>query len=224
MRKLLLAPLLLAATPAFAQVETLDQIEPGAGEIQVELFTGPGGSVVEVLAGVTDRIVLGAEAELEDGKLEELGLVGLLRLLDPEERPVGVGIGASASIDRHGKWSGAEGRLIIERRNASWWLQGDAIVRHKREDGHGGTGLAYAASAQRRVLGAWFGIEASGRLARISGDEELAPAGEHYAGPSLTFDREIGEHKEVEIGLAWLERLKGHGSNAGPRAFAQFSF
>jgi hypothetical protein len=97
-------------------------------------------------------------------------------------------------------------------------------VRDAREDGAAGTGLAYAASVQRSLGGdTWLGIEASGQLARLDGATELAAAGRHYAGPSLTADLPIGA-SEVELGFAWLQRLRGDGPGSGPRIFAQFTF
>jgi hypothetical protein len=225
--------LLACTAPALAQdgPEQLDQIEPGAGEWQAEYygaFGGAGEQSLELLVGVSDRLVLGAEAEFEgprDGlSFDTIALVALYRAVDPEDHPVGVGIKVEASVGRDGRLARLETRAIVERRGPSWWLQGDLILRHVREDGARGTGVAYAASVQHALGGkAWLGIEASGQAARIGGAAELAPQGNHYAGPSLTVERPIGDG-EVELGLAWLHRLRGNGPGSGPRIFAQFSF
>ena len=60
--------LLTAASPVLAQEapEQLEQIEPAAGERQAEYygaFGGHGEQSVELLAGVSDQLVLGAEIE-----------------------------------------------------------------------------------------------------------------------------------------------------------------
>ena len=68
MRHLLLLPLLFGALPALAQVEELDQVEPGKGAWQAETLGSYGGAddhQIEVIAGVTDRLVLGMRAEFE---------------------------------------------------------------------------------------------------------------------------------------------------------------
>ncbi|WP_448664465.1 hypothetical protein ACG3SL_07255 [Sphingomonas sp. CJ20] len=223
MRLLLLPVVLMFALPAYAQVEQLDQIEPDAGEIQAEVFTGPGGTAFEALIGVSRHFALGGEVEMEDGRVEEAGAVALVRFTDPDRAPLGLGIGGQAMLGAGGRLRELELRGLIERRGKRWWVQLDPILRHARDsDGGRGTGIAYAVSAQRSLAGGvWLGAEASGRLARLSGSAELAPAAEHYAGPSLTVQARGGD---VEIGLAWLQRLKGQGAKSGPRLFVQLSF
>lgn len=230
LRHLPLSLLLLAASPAWAQAEQLEQIEPGAGEQQVEYFGGFGGEgeqSVQGMIGLSDRLALGVEAEFRgprDGiAFDGLGLVALYRVADPEERPVGIGFEAVATFDRDARLAGGEGRLIVERHTRRWWFQADAIVRMAREQGDHGTGIAYATSVSRAVAGVWVGVEASGQLARIEGDPMLAPRGQHYVGPSLTIEREMGE-RQIEFGLAWMQRIAGKGPGSAPRVFVQFTF
>lgn len=148
------------AVPALAQggPEQLDQIEPGAGEWQAEYFGafgGDGEQAVEVLAGVSDRLALGGELEMEgprDGlRLDSLSLTALYRVSDPEAQPVGFGIEVQASIGRDARIAGAEARAIVEVRRRGWWAQADAILRQSREDHRQGTGTAYGASIQRSL-------------------------------------------------------------------------
>lgn len=226
------AGLLALSPPALAQgPESLDQLEPGAGEVQMEWlgdFGGEGEQGLELLIGLSDRLMIGAEAEFEgprDGLVfEEAAAVLMVRFADPEDAPVGLGVMGEVAIGRGGRLAGLEARGIIERQSERWWLQGNAMLRHAREDGARGTGIAYSASAQREAGGLWLGVEASGQLLRIGGAPELAPQGSHYAGPSLTVEREFGADSEVEIGLAWLQRLKGDGAPSGPRVFVQVTF
>jgi hypothetical protein len=226
MRALLCLPLLVAASPAFAQVEQLTQVEPGKGEWQLEYFGAYGGHdehAVEAIAGVTDKVAIAVDAEFSGDTFEAAGLGALYRFADPEHAPVGLGVMVSGGIDRDGEFSGAELRGIVDLRRPEWWVQGDLMLRHSREHGHKGTGVAYATSVQRAIGHeiAWLGIEASGRLARISGDHELAPEGEHYVGPSLTVEF---AHGDIELGAAWLQRVAGEGPKSQPRVFVQFTF
>ncbi|MDT8757925.1 hypothetical protein MZO42_04380 [Sphingomonas psychrotolerans] len=225
MRHLLFLPLLCAAAPAFAQVEELDQIEPGKSEWQAELLGSYGGTddhQIELITGVTDQLVLGVQAEFEGRRLEGWGPVALYRFSDPEEKPVGLAGEVQIEIDRGGHLGEAELRGIVERQTRAWWLQANVMLRYQRDEGERGTNVAYATSVQH-ALGdkAWLGIEASGRALRLGGSPEAAPQGEHYAGPSLTL--ELAEEK-LELGAAWLQRLSGEGPNSEPRVFVQFTF
>jgi len=43
--------------------------------------------------------------------------------------------------------------------------------------------------------------------------------------PASLSNKEVGEdHREVEIGLAWLARLDGDGPKSSPRVLVQFLF
>lgn len=225
MRHLLFLPLLFVAAPAFAQVEELDQVEPGKGEWQAEYLGSFGGQddhQLELITGVTDKLVLGVQAEFEGRVLEGWGPVALYRFSDPEEKPVGLAAETQIEIDRGGRLGEAELRGIVERRTPAWWLQANVMLRYQRDDGARGTNVAYATSVQH-ALGekAWLGIEASGRALRLGGDAQAAPQGEHYVGPSLTL--ELADEK-LELGAAWLQRLAGDGPKSEPRVFVQFTF
>jgi hypothetical protein len=224
--------LLAAPVPALAAgPEQLDQIEPGKGEWQAELFGVYGGEqahAIEALYGVSDRIAVGMEieAERDGGRLhvDTLAATILFRLSDPEDAPLGVGIKLQGAFGNGARLAEAEARLILERRTARWWVQADAIVRHARDDGEAGTGLAYAGSLQRTLGGdIWFGVEASGQLARLGGEAALAPGGQHHLGPSLTVERRLGRGG-IEFGLAYLQRIAGRASGSAPRLFVQVTF
>ncbi|WP_145960888.1 hypothetical protein [Sphingosinithalassobacter portus] len=227
------AALAMLAGPAAAQsVEQLDQLEPGAGEVQVEYFGawgGEGEQAFELLAGVTDHLAVGGEAEFEgprDGlMLEQWGVAALWRFADPQEARVATGLMAELGLDRSGALSDITGRFIAESIGERWWWQANLIVRHAREAGERGTGLAYGASVQRALAEQWWlGVEASGQFARLSGAPELAPRGAHWFGPSLTADIELTESSELEIGAAWMFRVVGDGQPSGPRIFLQATF
>lgn len=220
MRRLLLLLSLLIASPAFAQVEQLEQIEPEKGVFQVELFSGPGGQVIEGLAGITDTLALGGEIEFEDGRFDAGDVTALLRLTDPERDAVGLAVEGQIGFGGGGTLREIELRAMIERRGSRWWLQADPILRQTREDGARDTAIAYAVSAQRRLLGVWLGVEASGRIARIAG-EAGDRGGRHYIGPSVTLET-AGD--KAEIGLAWMQRVAGAGNRSGPKAFVQIDF
>jgi hypothetical protein len=234
MARLACAALANLAVPALANgPEQLDQLEPEAGAWQAEYFSlwgsGEDAQVLELLYGVGDSIALGLELESEwvgsTLEPEELGLVALLTLADPEEDVVGMGAEVEAAFDGDVRLTEIEGRFIAEKITELWWLQGDLIVRHSREDGASGTGLAYGVAISRAVADdIWFGVESSGQLTRFGGNAFLAPSGQHYAGPSLTLEKDIGEDGEIEIGLAYLHRLRGAGPGSRARFFVQFTF
>ncbi|MBB5709273.1 hypothetical protein [Sphingomonas xinjiangensis] len=223
MRFILLAPLLLAAVPAAAQVELLDQIAPEAGRGQVQVTTAPGGESVQLMSGVSDLLALGGSLEFEDGVLEEASASAMFRFSEPDEGPLGVAVELTGSLARGGSLRNLEARLILERQSDTWWVQGTGIVRNSREGDERGTGLAYVGSLQRKLAGAWLGVETSGRFARLSGSGEVFGTGQYYAGPSLTLEQGLGE-KDLEVGLSWQQRLKGKGARSGPRIYAQFTF
>ncbi|MBL0914671.1 MAG: hypothetical protein IBJ13_03895 [Sphingopyxis sp.] len=229
---LLLAVAMATPQAARANPEVIDQLEPEGGEWEVEwqgYFGGEGEQGFEALYGLNDHLAIGAEVEFEGPdsgfEFEEVSAVLLYRFTDHSDKPVGFGILGEASITRGGGFAGFSTRAIVERKRDGWWLQGNAILRHEREDGAKGTGLAYAVSAQAEIAEEiWLGFEASGQPLRVSGNPALAPEGPHYVGPSLTIEKEIGDDGEVEIGLAWLERVAGSSAPSGPRVFVQFIF
>lgn len=208
--------------------EQIEQLEPEAGEWQLQYsgaYGGADGHEVEIGRGVGRHwaLGLGAEVEAVDGHLEldDLAAVALVRLVEPEDRPVGLGLMGEVSVDRSGRFAGAELRAIAESRSPRWWLQANLMLRHRREDGEAGTNLAYVASVQRGPAPFWYGIEASGRALRLGGDEDAAPARQHYLGPSVTYR---AERSALELGVAWMARIAGRGAPSGPRVFAQLDF
>lgn len=227
-----LATLTLAA-PALAQAgpEQLEQIEPGAGEWQLEYYgihAGDGAHSLQAMTGLSDWLAVGGEVEFAEWPgglhLDTAGLAALIRIADPEDRPVGLGVELQVSLDPDARLAGLEGRAIVERRSAHWWGQADLILRHVRDGGEQGTGIAYAASLSRAIGdGNWLGIEVSGQAARLSGDAALVPEGQHYAGPSLTLERMFGK-TQLELGAAWLQQWRGDRTGSGPRVFVQLGF
>lgn len=224
---------LAAASPALAQAgpEQLEQIEPGAGEWQLEYYgihAGDGAHSLQAMAGLSDWLAVGGEVEFAERPsglhLDTVSLAALIRVADPDERPVGFGVELQVSLDPDARLSGIEGRAIVERRSKRWWGQTDLILRHVRDGGDQGTGIAYAASLSHAIgEGNWLGIEASGQAARLGGDATLVPQGQHYAGPSLTLERMVGK-SQIELGAAWLQQWRGDRTGSGPRVFVQLSF
>lgn len=208
--------------------EQIEQLEPEAGEWQLQYsgaYGGADGHELEIGRGVGRHWALGVGAEVEavDGHLQLDGLsaVALVRLVEPEDRPVGLGLMGQVSVDRAGRYAGAELRAIAESRSPRWWLQANVMLRHRREDGEAGTNLAYVASIQHGPAPFWYGIEVSGRAARLGGDADAAPAAQHYVGPSVTYR---SARSGLELGFAWMARVAGDGAPSGPRVFAQLDF
>ncbi|GAA0741141.1 MULTISPECIES: hypothetical protein [Sphingomonas] len=217
-----------AAAHAQSGPEQIEQLEPGAGEWQLQYsgaYGGADGHELEIGRGVGRHWALGVGAEVEavDGHLQLDGLsaVALLRLIEPDDRPVGLGMMGQVSVDRAGRYAGSELRGIAESRSTRWWLQANVMLRHRREEGEAGTSLDYVASIQHGPAPLWYGIEVSGRAVRLAGDDDVAPAGQHYIGPSLTYR---SAHSGLELGLAWMARVAGGGAPSGPRVFAQLDF
>ncbi len=208
--------------------EQIEQLEPEAGEWQLQYSGAYGGAdshELEIGRGVGRHLALGVGAEVEavDGHLRLDGFSGvaLVRLIEPEDRPVGLGLMGQVSVDRAGRYAGAELRGIAESRSTRWWLQANLMLRHRCEEGEAGTNIAYVASIQHGPAPFWYGIEVSGRAARLGGDDDAAPSGQHYVGPSLTYR---SERSGLELGLAWMARVAGDGAPSGPRVFAQLDF
>ncbi|MHA4837830.1 hypothetical protein [Sphingopyxis sp. MSC1_008] len=211
--------------------ESLDQLEPVGGEKQIEwlgTFGGDREHGLELLVGVSDRLAIGGEIEFEGPNngltLDEASAILLYRFNDPKATAVGFGLMGEVSMGRGARVTAVEARGIAENQNERWWLQGNAILRHAREGGRQGTGIAYSVSIQRSVAGMWIGLEASGHAVRLGGQREFAPQGNHYTGPSVTIERDFGAEGEIEIGLAWLHRMTGDGVPSAPRAFVQYTF
>ncbi|OAN59839.1 hypothetical protein A7X12_01640 [Sphingomonas sp. TDK1] len=227
-----MAALAVAGAPVAAHAqsgpEQIEQLEPGPGEWQAQYSGAYGGAdshALEIARGFGRGLALGVGAELEavrgHAELDGLSAVALVRLIDHADRPARIGVMGEVSIDRGGRFSGGELRGIAESESRHWWLQANLMLRYRREDGEAGTSLAYVVSVQRGPAPFWYGIEGSGRAARIGGDAEVASRGEHYLGPSITYRH---QGSGTEIGLAWMVRLAGGGAPSGPRAFVQVDF
>lgn len=226
----------LAALAAPAQSEgpeELEQLEPDGGDWQVEYYGILGrhegdSHAFQLLYGINDAVALGVEieAEKEAGSLllEEIAPTLLLRFSDPERHPVGAGLALQAGFDRGGGLAELEARLIVERRRPLWWLQGNAVLRHVREDGASASLLAYSGSVSRAVgEDVWLGLEAGGQVGRLDGAAAVIEDGGHFLGPALTVERELGG-AEIELGVAWLRRIAGGGASDSARLFVQFTF
>ncbi|MBC9033716.1 hypothetical protein IAG41_15075 [Sphingomonas sp. JC676] len=223
------------ASPAWAQgPEQLEQLEPGKGEWQVEYFGlfGGGGDErehsLQVMAGVTDRLALGAELESSwaAGSLmmEGIAPTALYKFSDPDA-PVGVGLEIQFGLDRYAFLTGAEARLIVEKRARAWWGQADLILRSARDDGASATSIAYGWALDRAVTDRlWLGLEGSGQTVRLGGRAALAPAGEHFLGPALTYQLGLSAKGDAEIGIAYLRRVAGAGPTGTARFFVQLGF
>lgn len=230
------AMLAAVAAPALAEgPEQLEQLEPGKGEWQVEYFGLFGGGTdqrehsVQVMTGVTDRLALGVEVESNWAdramKFENVVPTALYRFSDPVDDPVGIGIEIQAGLDRHGDFTGAEARLIAEKKSSAWWGQADLILRHTRDQGISADSVAYAWALNRAVAKhLWFGAEGSGQAAHLSSSKEPAWVREHFLGPSLTYELGLGAEREAEIGIAYLRHLGSAGPPDTLRSFIQLSF
>lgn len=222
---------ILGSAPAVAQSpEELEQIEPGEGETQVELqtlFPGDGADTYElgIQHGWGKRTILGLGVELEraDGGLsvEEVEFAAIYRL----GRDAGMfrsAVAVTAAVNRDGGLSEAELRLIGERKSSAWWLQGNLMLRHERDDGDRASGLAYAANVSRAVADeAWLGIEVSGAFATWQGDR--AERNAHFAGLAGSIEVELSGGRELELGVVQSRRIAGNGPLNAVRFFAQFA-
>lgn len=228
-----IAALLLTAAPAAAQEgpEELEQLEPDGGRWQIEYYGIAGrhasdSHALQLLYGVSDHLALGIEADGE-WRGDRLRLDGvaptlLYRFSDAEEG-FGVGVELQAELDGHARFAGAEARLILARRSARWWGQGNAMLRHVREDDAAATGLAYGWTLNRAAGGGlWLGVEGSGQAGRIGGSPLAIGDGGHFLGPALTFETVL-PHGEIEIGIAWLRRIAGEGARDSARLFVQWT-
>ena len=131
-------------------------------------------------------------------------------------------VAVPAAVNRHGGLSEAELRLIAERKFPGWWLQGNLMLRHERDDDDRATGLAYAANVSRAVADeAWLGVEVSGAFATWQGDPEERNT--HFVGLAGSIEVELSGGREVELGVVQSWRIAGHGPANAVRLFAQFT-
>jgi hypothetical protein len=112
------------------------------------------------------------------------------------------------------------------------WLRTSATVRAPSETWRADeTSAGYGFSLQKEVIGhTWLGVSAYAQAPRFDADRGMIRDARHYAGARLSF--EASDH--VEMGFAWLRRLRGRGfmstpgSNRGikpgPKAYMQVHF
>ncbi|MEP9360581.1 hypothetical protein [Sphingomonas sp. KR3-1] len=112
------------------------------------------------------------------------------------------------------------------------WLRTTATVRASSEEWRADeTSAGYGVSVQKEVIGhTWLGLTGYTQAPRFDADRGMIRDARHYAGARLSF--EASDH--VELGFAWLRRLRGRGfmstpgSNRGikpgPKAYMQFHF
>lgn len=112
------------------------------------------------------------------------------------------------------------------------WLRTTATVRTPSEPWRADeTSAGYAVSVQKQVIGhTWLGVTGYAQAPRFDADRGMIRDARHYAGARLSF--EASGH--VEMGFAWLRRLRGRGfmstpgSNRGikpgPKAYMQVRF
>lgn len=227
---LLLAAILQPA-PAIAQSpEELEQIEPDEGETQIEiqtLFPSHGADSYEIgmSHGWGERTIVGMGIELERSNAD-LAVDGVefaaIRRLGRSAGTFRSAVAVSAEVGRHGGLSDAELRLIGEGKPGDWWLQGNLMLRHERDEGDRATGLAYAANVSRAVGDlAWLGVELSGAFATLQGDPEERNT--HFAGLAGSIEVELAGGRELELGVVQSRRISGHGPLNAVRLFAQFT-
>jgi hypothetical protein len=167
------------------------------------------GHSVEVFRGISDRIALGVEVESEvsdgDFRVEEIGL-GALVGLTGEGTAVEAALLLKAGVSTDGDFPQLESRLILERDSEKWNLLGNLNLRYEKGE-ESGTSLAYAATAHRKLSEHLaLGVEASGQITRLGGFAGGFESAQ-YAGPSVALSWELGDDREVEVGLKYLRRL-----------------
>ncbi|MBV7256638.1 hypothetical protein KCG44_07550 [Pacificimonas sp. WHA3] len=227
---------MVGASGAYAgSPEQLDQLEPEAGEWQLEYYGQFGTTedternhALEAFYGVSDGVAIGfeIEGEAEDGTFEinEFGAMALFKLVDPDDAPVGAGLMLAAAMNDDGELTEAEARFIVERVTETWWAQANVMLRHVDEDGEQGEFAAYSWSLQHAIADdVWFGAEGSGQAFDFGGfdDEDDGFEAAHFVGPSLTAEFELSGDSEVEAGLAWFTRLGDAGAKHTLRLFVQ---
>jgi hypothetical protein len=232
-RLLAIAGLVLLPARALASgPEELEQLEPENGETQLEYYAlvgsdGEDEHEVQALHGFSDNIALGVEIEgVSNGdgfEVEGVAPTALIVFSDAEAKPFGFGLELQAEFEGEIALGALQARVIAERRTPGWWAQANLMLRHQREDGASATGIAYAWGLSRAIReGIWLGLESSGQAARLTGSSALFADGNHFLGPSLTFEPRLGAGRQVELGLAWSHRIAGEGPRNSARLFVQF--
>jgi hypothetical protein len=125
-----------------------------------------------------------------------------------------------------------EVRIKTDEHVEGLWLRTTSTVRAPSEEWRADeTSASYSATVQKEVIGhTWLGLTGVTQAPRFDADRGMIRDTRHYAGARLSF--EASDH--VELGFAWLRRLRGRGfmstpgSNRGikpgPKAYMQFHF
>lgn len=123
-------------------------------------------------------------------------------------------------------------RTKTDERVQGLWLRTSATLRQPSEEWRADEASAgYSVSVQKKVIGhTWLGLTGYAQASRFDTDRGMIRDARHYAGARLSF--EASDH--VEMGFAWLRRLRGRGymstpgSNRGikpgPKAYMQVHF
>ncbi|HWU95391.1 MAG TPA: hypothetical protein VN029_07320 [Sphingomonas sp.] len=123
-------------------------------------------------------------------------------------------------------------RVKNEEHVSGLWLRTSTTVRGPNEAWRADeTRASYGFSVQKQVLGhTWLGLSAVAQAPRFDAERGMVRDARHYAGARLSF--EASDH--VELGFAWLRRLRGRGFMSapggnrgikpGPKAYMQFRF
>jgi hypothetical protein len=123
-------------------------------------------------------------------------------------------------------------RVKNEEHVSGLWLRTSATVREPSETWRADeTRASYGVSVQKQVLGhTWLGLSAVAQTPRFDADRGVMRDARHYAGARLSFEAS----NQIELGFAWLRRLRGkgfasvpggnRGIKPGPKAYMQFHF
>jgi len=123
-------------------------------------------------------------------------------------------------------------RVKTEERVAGLWLRTSTTVRGSSDGWRADeTRATYGFSVQKRVLGhTWLGLSAVAQAPRFDAERGMVRDARHYAGARLSFEAS----DRVEMGFAWLRRLRGRGFMSvpggnrgikpGPKAYMQLRF
>jgi hypothetical protein len=125
-----------------------------------------------------------------------------------------------------------EVRTGVDAKSQGWWLRAATVVRAGAENWRSDEARSgYRISLQGELLPrTWIGVGAYGQAARFDADRGAVRTERHYAGARLSFEAS----SDVELGFAWLRRLRGRGFASapggnrgikpGPKAYMQIHF
>ncbi|HEX8534635.1 MAG TPA: hypothetical protein VF662_10740 [Allosphingosinicella sp.] len=233
--------LLAAASPALAEgPEQIQGLGPKKGEWLLN-YTGQFGSARGTDAarqhsgqsfyGLSDRIAIGGETQLgyRSGPLVKEdrlyfdydSVIALVRFSDAEKDPIGTGFWLQAALDSDGEVARLEARGIVEKKTPTFHAEGNLMLRRVNEEEQEGTYIAYAGRLSWSLgQSSWIGAEVSGQAARLGGFGKEPLEKEHYLGPSIRHEIELGRDKSLELGLSYLRRID---SDEGLRSVFQLT-